>query len=211
MLRITFFVVLAVLGQACPLAAQESCAGNYRVLGAAEIAQRGLVPRIAVFYEAFTAAQEGDTVARNIVVRVKDCSSDDAKRPRVIRLVPAVRGNSEVPVTLEYAIYMTVDDLRHQEDIDLVREARRQLCMAKYGVVRLDDHAPDELDDPSIKMCMFGLASAARDVEYAQWLAFVLKFYDSGRRSDLGPVRWASGVNTNELIRTMREFLHSRR
>lgn len=206
----TLVVVLALLSQAQALSAQAPCSGNYRLLGAAEIAQRGLVPRIAVFFDAFTAAQEGDTVARNIVVRVKDCSSD-AKRPRVIRLIPAVRGNPGASATLSYAIYMTVHDLRYTEDIDLVRMARRQLCIAKYGVVRYDDNFPDEPDDPSIKLCMLDLAIAAHDREYALWLPLTLGFGEFEKRSELRTRQWTARRGNSELIRGLQEFLHSRR
>ncbi len=142
--------------------------GLWSPLSAAQIAAHELEARIAHFSAAATGAKLGNTYELKIIPL--DCPISGY----AIRSIKTSPGIPAIPFNIlpTYNVYVTVAYLRNKLELeDLARDARKQVCLIRSGIVDAVQRGDDPKESPLLRRCMLEEAVVAGDTQYASWLA----------------------------------------
>lgn len=177
MLRVALLVVGLVSSVSAAIAdgarapRVECMDGEWKTLSEPDIKGLGLTERVDAFSSVVYGMQRLST-RHDITVVVTDCSrmTRHAVYAEQFISLPSLGGAGFVTFIARYGIYVSVAFIRNTEMPDLLREARKRVCMIHAGVSS-GTHIEMLNLTPGIALrCMLREARSAGDTEYARWL-----------------------------------------
>lgn len=175
-----------------------SCeSGMWNKLTDEQIAEQKLSERVTAFTDAAHGAQTNQRSKIEIIVI--DCPMYGYAL-RAIKLHNGLSGGSMFSIPETYGLYVTAAYLRNKlEADDVARDARKQVCLIRSGVVDTQQRGDDPQDNVMMKRCMLEEAVVAGDTDYAKWLAKALGVPVPTGRSEIRSQQFSIQRNIDQL------------